>query len=101
MRVRIPHLPLETLSPLALMVKRRSFPASNGAFQVRILVEALDWIDDGYDDGRATRLATGTGWKPVEHLQCLAGSTPAPSAMSMNRHGRRTTCLTAWALRRA
>lgn len=31
--------------------------------------------------GRATRLATGSGWKPVERaLTCLAGSTPAPSA---------------------
>src|SRR4051794_10018864 len=30
-------------------------------------------------------MATGTGWKPVEHLQCLAGSTPAPSALSFIR----------------
>lgn len=47
------------------------------------------------DDGRATRWATGTGWKPVEHWQCLAGSTPAPSAMSvarqMFREVKRTT----------
>jgi hypothetical protein len=67
------------------MVKRKSFPASNGAFQVRILVEALDWIEERDEDGRATRWATGTGWKPVEHLQCLAGSTPAPSALRVDR----------------
>ena len=40
--------------------------------------------------GRATRLATGTGWKPVECVQtCLAGSTPAPSAVAGSGAGFR------------
>ena len=57
------------------MVKRTSCLASNEMFQVRILVGLLEeW-------GRATRLVTGAGWKPVE-LSGLAGSTPAPSAQN-------------------
>ena len=42
------------------MVKRTSCLASNEMFQVQILVGLLDQY------GRATRLATGPGWKPVE-----------------------------------
>ena len=49
------------------MVKRKSFLASNEAFRVRILVEAIK--DDTQRIGRATRLETGTGWKPVEHFE--------------------------------
>ena len=38
MRVRLPCLPLELF---ALMVKWKSFPASNWAFRVRVLVGVL------------------------------------------------------------
>ena len=54
------------------MVKWTSSLASNEVFQVRVLVGLLT-------NGRATRLATGPGWKPVEP-QGLEGSTPSPSA---------------------
>ena len=55
------------------MVKRTSCLASNEMFQVQILVELLN------RNGRATRLATGPGWKPGE-LYGLEGSTPSLSA---------------------
>lgn len=50
-------------------------------------------------EGRATRLATGAGWKPVE-LCGLAGSTPAPSAelltpRSVSQHGVRSVAVSA------
>ena len=54
------------------MGKWTSSLASNEVFRVRVLVELLT-------NGRATRLATGAGWKPVE-LSGLEGSTPSPSA---------------------
>ena len=60
---------------LALMVKWRSSLASTEGFRVRVLVGA--YIEE---NGRATRQVTGTGWKPVERHDCLAGSIPAPSA---------------------
>ena len=49
------------------MVKRKSFLASNEEFRVRVLVEAIK--NNKQRIGRATRLATGTGWKPVEHFE--------------------------------
>ena len=36
-------------------------------FQVQILVGLL--METTNENGRATRLATGAGWKPVEHFQ--------------------------------
>ena len=57
------------------MVKRTSCLASNEMFQVQILVGLLR----AKKNGRATRLATGPGWKPVE-LCGLEGSIPSPSA---------------------
>ena len=42
------------------MVKWRSSPASNGMFQVRVLVEAISLVI-----GRASRWAPGVGWKPI------------------------------------
>ena len=54
------------------MVKRTSCLASNEKFRVRVLVGLLK-------NGRATRLATGPGWKPDE-LCGLEGSIPSPSA---------------------
>ena len=49
------------------MVKRKSFLASNEEFRVRVLVEAIK--NNIQRIGRATRLETGTGWKPVEHFE--------------------------------
>ena len=66
------------------MVKRTSCLASNEMFQVQILVELLI----GKKNGRATRLATGPGWKPAE-LYGLAGSIPAPSAVAGSGAGYR------------
>ena len=54
-------------SAYASMVKRKSFLASNEEFRVRVLVEAIN--HDRQQLGRATRLETGTGWKPVEHFE--------------------------------
>jgi len=51
------------------MVKRKSFLASNEEFRVRVLVEAIK--NNIQRIGRATRLATGTGWKPVERENVL------------------------------
>ena len=45
------------------MVKWKSYLASNEMVQVQLLVELL------IENGRAARLATGAGWKPVEHFQ--------------------------------
>ena len=66
------------------MVKRTSCLASNERFQVQILVELL--IDK--KNGRATRLATGPGWKPAE-LDGLEGSIPSPSAVAGSGAGYR------------
>ena len=56
------------------MVKRKSFLASNEEFRVRVLVEAIK--NNKQRIGRATRLATGTGWKPVEHESALRVQLP-------------------------
>ena len=51
------------------MVKRKSSLASNEVFRVRILVGLLCITSRLWrTNGRATRLATGTGWKPVEYF---------------------------------
>ena len=68
------------------MVKRTSCLASNEKFRVRFLVGLLDV--ENLTNGRATRLATGPGWKPAE-LYGLAGSTPAPSAVAGSGAGYR------------
>ena len=49
------------------MVKRKTFLASNEEFRVRVLVEAIK--NNKQRIGRAARLETGTGWKPVEHFE--------------------------------
>ena len=54
-------------SAYASMVKRKSFLASNEEFRIRVLVEAIK--NNKQRIGRATRLETGTGWKPVEHFE--------------------------------
>ena len=56
------------------MVKRTSCLASNEMFQVQILVELLIG-----KKRKASRLATGPGWKPAE-LFGLEGSIPSLSA---------------------
>ena len=48
------------------MVKRKSSLASNEVFRVRILVGLLDV--ENLTIGRATRMVTGAGWKPVEYV---------------------------------
>src|SRR5262249_12022630 len=54
------------------VVQRQDLPLTWGWAVVR--------IHPGLLHGRATPLATGAGWKPVEPDDGLAGSTPAPSA---------------------
>ena len=70
------------------MVKRKSFLASNEKFWVRVLVEAIK--NKKQRIGRATRLETGTGWKPVEHFEnALRVRPPAPSVVAGSGAGFR------------
>ena len=60
---------MTTIARYAPMVKWTSCPASNWAVRVRLLVGVLEMEKNG----RATRLATGSGWKPGEHDELPCG----------------------------
>ncbi len=72
------------------MVKRKSHPASIRVVQVRILVGPM------FVYGRATRLATGTGWKPVERENVLRVQLPLLPLWPVRCWFPETDCESVW-----
>jgi hypothetical protein len=69
-RVRIPCLPLDEQSPrYASVVKRKSLPASNGAFWVRVLVEVITEQTEGPPDWRREPVGSRSSMKSALRVQ--------------------------------